>query len=364
MIIIIISRWDLTSHTKVAHNGEKVMCPNCGSCFSKKSNLYNHLHRGKGCPKRGDGDSPGHAPSHAPVTPKREAEQRQRFRREKIKYAEVKDEQFGESEDELSDLVIDDRNQSEIITDPETRPETDEELGEEEEEVEEVEESYIEVREPRVQNRLEFLKANRDLLQRPSWTESDSKSTPSPPPSAAPAPAPGLNNLHLLADIAMAHTQYSSDTGSTSDQETPDTQQQPAQQSQAPAPSPPTPPLNLSTTASRGPGVVSLVPGYRDIKPQVVGPGQLSTRDPKLKAAVPGSRVVAAPLPGVRLVSPGQYPQYQVIPVTVPSPAPSHAPVVVIQPRHGPAGVIQLTQPSQVAASLLGVPVSSMGRLV
>ena len=69
----------------------------------------------KGCPKRGDGDSPGHAPSHAPVTTsKREAEQRQRFRREKIKYAEVKDE-LGESEDELSDLVIDDRNQSEVV---------------------------------------------------------------------------------------------------------------------------------------------------------------------------------------------------------------------------------------------------------
>ena len=96
----------------MAHNGEKVMCPNCGSCFSKKSNLYNHLHRGKGCPKRGDGDSPGHAPVTA--TPKREAEQRQRFRREKIKYAEVKDE-LGESEDELSDLVIDDRNQSEVV---------------------------------------------------------------------------------------------------------------------------------------------------------------------------------------------------------------------------------------------------------
>ena len=188
-----------------------------------------------------------------------------------------------------------------VITDPETRPETDEELGEEEEEVEEVEESYIEVREPRVQNRLEFLKANRDLLQRPSWTESDSKSTPSPPPHPAPAPAPGLNNLHLLADIAMAHTQYSSDTGSASDQETPDTQQQPPQQSHAPAPSPPTPPLNLSTSTGRGAGVVSLVPGYRDIKPQT-----------KLKATVPGGRVVAAaPLPGVRLVSPGQYPQYQ-----------------------------------------------------
>ena len=195
--------------------------------------------------------------------------------------------------------------------------------------MEEVEESYIEVREPRVQNRLEFLKANRDLLQRPSWTESDSKSTPSPPPHPAPAPAPGLNNLHLLADIAMAHTQYSSDTGSASDQETPDTQQQPAQQNHAPAPapapSPPTPPLNLSTSTGRGAGVVSLVPGYRDIKPQAAGPAQTK---------LTGSRVVAAaPLPGVRLVSPGQYPQYQVIPVTVPSPAPSHAPVVVIQPR-------------------------------
>ena len=47
-------RWDLSSHERVVHRGEKVMCDNCGSCFSKKSNLYNHLNRGKGCPRRLD----------------------------------------------------------------------------------------------------------------------------------------------------------------------------------------------------------------------------------------------------------------------------------------------------------------------
>jgi len=47
-------RWDLSSHERVVHKGEKVMCDNCGNCFSKKSNLYNHLNRGKGCPRRQD----------------------------------------------------------------------------------------------------------------------------------------------------------------------------------------------------------------------------------------------------------------------------------------------------------------------
>ena len=45
-------RWDLASHISVVHKGKRVVCPHCGSCFSKKSNLYNHLHRYKGCPRR------------------------------------------------------------------------------------------------------------------------------------------------------------------------------------------------------------------------------------------------------------------------------------------------------------------------
>ena len=45
-------RCDLASHISVVHEGKRVACPHCGSCFSKKSNLYNHLHRYKGCPRR------------------------------------------------------------------------------------------------------------------------------------------------------------------------------------------------------------------------------------------------------------------------------------------------------------------------
>ena len=45
-------RWDLASHISVVHEGKRVACPHCCSCFSKKSNLYNHLHRYKGCPRR------------------------------------------------------------------------------------------------------------------------------------------------------------------------------------------------------------------------------------------------------------------------------------------------------------------------
>ena len=44
------------------HQGEKVKCPNCGSCFSKKSNLHNHLNRGKGCPRTYS------SPASSPVT--------------------------------------------------------------------------------------------------------------------------------------------------------------------------------------------------------------------------------------------------------------------------------------------------------
>ena len=144
------SRWDLTSHTKVAHNGEKVMCPNCGSCFSKKSNLYNHLHRGKGCPKRDDA---------SPVV-RRESVRSAAVKKEKIKFAELKDEAVGESdEEELSDLVIDDRTTAEMATEEEGEEEEDEEEIDDEEGVEEhIEESYVEVEEPRTVrlNRFEF----------------------------------------------------------------------------------------------------------------------------------------------------------------------------------------------------------------
>ena len=64
------------------------MCPNCGSCFSKKSNLYNHLHRGKGCPKRDDKDSP----VVPVVVPKKESNNVRIKREKELKYAEVKDE--------------------------------------------------------------------------------------------------------------------------------------------------------------------------------------------------------------------------------------------------------------------------------
>ena len=375
------------------------MCPNCGSCFSKKSNLYNHLHRGKGCPKRDDKDSP----VVPVVVPKKESNNVKIKREKELKYAEVKDE-FDESDEELSDLVIDDRNQSEIIENTDTVTETEDDL--EDDEVEErVEESYVEVQEPihsLRQNRLEFLQANRDLLRPRGWNQpesSDSKSTPSPPRTSAP-----LNNLHLLADIAMAHTQYSSDTGSNSDQETggqePDTE----------AAGPPTtmatpttvrlatPPLNLSKTVTSSNTIMvtkspvamaSTTPinGYRDIKP-----GLLTTASGHLKPGVqlsggqPGGHLK----PGVQLaggqpvqiLQPGSNGVIQMIPVqtsTRPSIQPvmtvqtgtgSVQPVMMIQSNGGHPGVIQL--PNQVIA--LANPRShqgstslfstSMGRLV
>jgi len=45
-------RWDMKQHISVVHMGERVECPHCGNLFSKKSNLHNHLNRGKGCPFR------------------------------------------------------------------------------------------------------------------------------------------------------------------------------------------------------------------------------------------------------------------------------------------------------------------------
>jgi len=45
-------RWDMKQHISVVHMGERVECPHCGNLFSKKSNLHNHLNKGKGCPFR------------------------------------------------------------------------------------------------------------------------------------------------------------------------------------------------------------------------------------------------------------------------------------------------------------------------
>ena len=112
------------------------MCPNCGSCFSKKSNLYNHLHRGKGCPKREDKEEA--------VTARREVNVRPSvINRQKINFAEIKDEAIGDSDDdELSDLIIDDRNQS-IKEEEEEEAEDgeEEEIDDEERLEEQVEES-------------------------------------------------------------------------------------------------------------------------------------------------------------------------------------------------------------------------------
>lgn len=202
-------RWDLTSHTKVAHNGEKVMCPNCGSCFSKKSNLYNHLHRGKGCPKRELDET---VPDGVLILKKKEEirvkdeESTERLTPlEKLKYAEENDEEY-ESEDELSDLVID-TNKSEIIV----KTEDDESDTDDDEEDVHVEESYVEVHDAEEHNkvsgthdRLQFLQANRALLQ------------PKPGSSFDSGP---MNNLHLLADIAMAHTHLSDSNSEASDKE-------------------------------------------------------------------------------------------------------------------------------------------------
>ena len=296
------SRWDLTSHTKVAHNGEKVMCPNCGSCFSKKSNLYNHLHRGKGCPKRDEkGDSP---------VVRRESVRAPAGKKEKIKFAEVKDE--GESEDEeLSDLVIDDRTTAEVATEEEEEGEEEEEIDDEEGVGEHVEESYVEVEEPRTVrlNRFEFLKANREILQGGHrWHKS-------PPPPSTPPPnssTAALNNLHLLADIAMAHEQYS-DTSSEHDQEQEEVKQVATIRPRVTTESPTESPMNLSV--------------YRDIKPS-----------PPTTAVSP-----LTGLPAKIVLQPGPAGlTYQMIPVQASQAAisPSQPVVMALQPLQTSAGLV------------------------
>ena len=288
-----MSRWDLTSHTKVAHNGEKVMCPNCGSCFSKKSNLYNHLHRGKGCPRRDEKEEG--------AVVRRESVRAASGRKEKIKFAEVKDEAIGESDDEeLSDLVIDDRTTAEV-----TEEEEEEEIDDEEGVEEHVEESYVQVEEPRTLklNRFEFLKANREILQ---------AGPPRSPPPASSTPA--LNNLHLLADIAMAHEQYS-DTSSEHEQEQEEVKQVAAIKPRVTAESP----VNLSV--------------FRDIKP---------SPPPTVSSAVSP----LAGLPAKIVLQPGPAGlTYQMIPVQSSQPSRTSS-----QPQ-----VVMALQPLQTSAGLGGV---------
>ena len=297
MKLNLFNRWDLTSHTKVAHNGEKVMCPNCGSCFSKKSNLYNHLHRGKGCPKRDEKDA-------SPVV-RRESVRSAAVKKEKIKFAEVKDEAVGESdEEELSDLVIDDRTTAEMATEGEE--EEEEEIDDEEGVEEHIEESYVEVEEPRTVklNRFEFLKANREILQAgPAWHQSPPPPPPTPPATSSTA---ALNNLHLLADIAMAHEAYS-DTSSEHDQEPEEVKQVATIR---PRVSESQQPLNLSM--------------YRDIKPS----------PPTTTSVSP-----LASLPAKLVLSPGPTGlTYQMIPVQ--SSQPSQPMVMALQPLQTSAGMI------------------------
>ena len=283
------------------------MCPNCGSCFSKKSNLYNHLHRGKGCPKRDDKEDS--------LLERREVRQPV-VKKEKINFVEVKEEQLGDSdEDELSDLVIDDRNQSEIITEEEG--EEEEEIDDEERE-EQVEESYVEVDDSRKTvklNRFEFLKANREMLQPGTvWQQS-----PPPPP---PVTTSALNNLHLLADIAMAHEQYS-DTSSEHDQE----QEQEVRQVATIKPMVSESPINLSQ--------------YKDIKVASV-PTSSSASSSSSSSSSPGYREIKPHLPTKMLAQPVSLLQpagltYQMIPVAGQTSQPV---MMALQPIQTSGGVI------------------------
>ena len=186
-IQVIFYSWDLKRHIK-AHNGEQIICEYCGNSYSKKSNLFNHLHRGKGCPKRGE--SPD-----SPTQNKKETERNKVKRREeKIKIVQVKQETDEESDTEPRNLVIDNRDQSIMVThgvktetmeDPDGEPQV------------QMEDSNAGMRDPPVnslqssQDRFDFLKSQRDLL---------SHSTPSPPPRPS---APMDLNLLLLADAAV-----------------------------------------------------------------------------------------------------------------------------------------------------------------
>ena len=74
------------------------MCPNCGSCFSKKSNLYNHLQRGKGCSKREINESDEGVLN---LERKEEIKVENGNKPAVLQYAEQNEKNYDESDDEL-----------------------------------------------------------------------------------------------------------------------------------------------------------------------------------------------------------------------------------------------------------------------
>ena len=72
-------------HINRVHLGIKIPCPHCGKEFSKKSNLHNHLHQGKG--RKGCHMLRARA-SSAPVQSKEKERASARTRKEKIKHAQ------------------------------------------------------------------------------------------------------------------------------------------------------------------------------------------------------------------------------------------------------------------------------------
>ena len=149
------------SHIAVDHEGKKIMCPhNCGSSFSKRSNLHNHLHRGKGCPLTRN--SPvkvrdffrNQLPSNCNMSmfcPLHELASSSH----RNSLVQVREERRGsESDGEPLDLVKYDRSISDITEDDTESKESDAEAGES---------PVIPVQQ---QNRLEWLRGQREMGRR------------------------------------------------------------------------------------------------------------------------------------------------------------------------------------------------------
>ena len=144
-----IYRWDLTSHVENVHHGKKIKCEWCARCFSKRSNLFNHHRRGKGCPQQ-----PGQgAGNQVEVT------RWKKNRSKEIKSAEVKNENGLETvESDEEPMETDDRNQSDM-----NEPNLAEAVSER------AAESPVEVRDPpvrRIKPDLEWLKYQRQIGRR------------------------------------------------------------------------------------------------------------------------------------------------------------------------------------------------------
>ena len=245
----------------------------------------------------------------------------------------VKQETSEESDKEPSDLVIDDRDQSDIMDTSEVNTETEEDQVRDPEE--QIEVSRVEVQEPRGNNfqspGLDFLQAQRDLL-RPRKV-SESNSTPSPPP--------GSSLLMLLADVAMNQRKFSDSSreGSPVDVQrvTP-------------------PPLNLTTIRPSPP----LVTTYRDIRPRPVS--KLVTRlqpaagQTNNNTRVPGQPTTQPTSPAPVMViqsnmAPVPLTNESAGPVPLTNGSPGHVPQTNGSPghvSHVPSGLIQLAQTTQV----------------